>query len=314
MSPARVGLLCPGQGSQHVGMGKDLADAFPEAAETFAAADDALGAKLSRICWEGPEEELTRTVNAQPALLAHSLAVWSVLQRRTPTVTMAAGHSLGEFSAYAAAGSLSFADAIRTVRKRGELMFESGQQRPGTMAAVLGLDDAVVDEVCSDATAAGDGVVIAANFNSPGQVVISGDVSAVERAEGMLKGAGAKRVVRLNVSGAFHSPLMEVAEEPLRAQLEEVQLRDPEFAVISNVTANPITDASEARLLLVEQLTSAVRWSESMRTLLASGVESMIEVGPGNVLAGLIRRIDRQVPVRSLGTAEEVEAFLREEG
>jgi [acyl-carrier-protein] S-malonyltransferase len=293
-------------------MGRDLVDAYPEAKATFEEADDALGTALSRLCWDGPESELTLTINAQPAILVHSVAVWRIIQRRAPRVTLAAGHSLGEFSAYVAAGSLSFADAVRTVRRRGELMYRSGTERPGTMAAVLGLDDAVVDAVCEDSSARGEGVVIAANFNAPGQVVISGDVPAVRRAEAALREAGAKRVLPLNVSGAFHSPLMAVAEAGLREQLDAVEIRDPSFPVVSNVTAQPVTSAYDARRLLVEQLTSAVRWVASVEAMRSAGVEEFWEVGPGNVLTGLLRRIDRAATGRSLGTPQEIADLLAE--
>jgi [acyl-carrier-protein] S-malonyltransferase len=310
VSGSPVGLLFPGQGSQSVGMGRDLAEAFPIARWTFEEADDALGTALSRICWEGPESELTLTVNAQPALLVHSLAVWRLLEERQGAVTVAAGHSLGEFSAYVAAGTLAFADAVRTVRRRGELMLHSGEERPGTMAAVLGLDDAVVESLCEEATRAGDGVVVPANFNAPGQVVISGDVEAVARAEVALKGAGARRVIPLNVSGAFHSPLMQVAEEGLREQLESLSLRDPAFPVVSNVTAEGVTSAAAARDLLVRQLTSPVRWVASEQAMLGTGVEAFWELGSGSVLTGLMKRVDRDVPSRPLGTVGEIDDFL----
>lgn len=311
---AGTGLLFPGQGSQFVGMGRDLADAFPEARAAFEEADETLGAPLSRLCWEGPEDELTLTVNAQPAILVHSAAVWRVLARRRPAATIAAGHSLGEFSAYHAAGSLSFADAVRTVRRRGELMFRSGTERPGTMAAVLGLDDAAAEAVCTAASEAGDGVVVAANYNAPGQIVVSGDVEAVRRVEDLAREAGAKRVIPLNVSGAFHSPLMAVAVAGLREQLESVGLGAPAFPVVSNVTAEAVTDPGAARDLLVRQLTSPVRWVASEQAMLSSGVAEFLEVGPGNVLGGLLRRVDRGATVRSLGTVEDLESYLREEG
>ncbi|HET8654251.1 MAG TPA: ACP S-malonyltransferase [Longimicrobiaceae bacterium] len=307
-----IGLLFPGQGSQFVGMGRDLAEAFPEARRTFEEADDALGDDLSRLCWEGPEAELTLTANAQPAILVHSVAVWRVVSAAVPAVTMAAGHSLGEFSAYVAAGSLEFADAVRTVRRRGELMLRSGEARPGTMAAVLGLDDAVVEAVCAEASRRGAGVAVAANFNAPGQVVISGDVAAVRWAEEGMKAAGARRVLPLNVSGAFHSPLMRVAEEGLGAQLDSVTLRDPGFPVVSNVTAQPVHDAATARRLLLDQLTSAVRWVASVEVMRAAGIESFLEFGPGNVLTGLLKRIDRAAAGRALGTADEARNFLAE--
>jgi len=315
MNGERIGLLFPGQGSQAVGMGKDLAERFPEARAVFQEADEALGVALTRIMWEGPEEELTLTRNTQPALLTHSAAVWAVLRGQGLDVVCAAGHSLGEFSAYHAAGSLSFADAVRTVRRRGELMFESGQARPGTMAAVLGLDDDLVDGVCREASVEGS-VVIAANFNSPGQVVVSGDVDAVERASPMLISAGAKRVAPLNVSGAFHSPLMAVAEEGLGTQLEGVSFADPAFPIVSNVTAAPVSEANEARTLLVQQLTSAVRWTQCVRTMLGLGVTRFLELGTGKVLTGMLRRIDPAASGRgtALGTTGEIEAFLQTMG
>jgi [acyl-carrier-protein] S-malonyltransferase len=311
MGGERIALLFPGQGSQTVGMGKDLAERFPEARAIFQEADEALGFALSTLMWEGPADELTLTVNAQPALLTHSAAVWAVLRAADIDVVAAAGHSLGEFSAYHAAGSMSFADAVRTVRRRGELMLESGNERPGTMAAVLGLDDEVVEGVCHEASTE-DSVVVPANFNTPGQVVVSGDVAAVERVGPMLVSAGAKKVQPLAVSGAFHSPLMRVAEEGLQAQLDAVNFADPAFAVVSNVSAQPVTDGAEARRLLVDQLTSTVRWTHSVRTMLQMGAERFLEVGAGKVLTGMLKRIDKAAEGRgvALGTAEQVEAFL----
>jgi [acyl-carrier-protein] S-malonyltransferase len=307
-----IGLIFPGQGSQHVGMGKSLADAFPEARRTFEEADEALGFSLSALCWEGPEEELTRTKNAQPAILTHSVAVWRLLRDRDLPVRIAAGHSLGEFSAYVAAGTLDFADAVRAVRKRGELMFASGEARPGTMAAVLGLDDAAVEEACRAASTP-HSVAVPANFNAPGQIVISGDRDAVARAGEGLKAAGAKRVLPLNVSGAFHSPLMEVAEQGLREHLESIAFQTPAFPVVSNAAARPVTDADEARRLIVEQLTAPVRWVESVQVMVDSGVRRYLEPGPGNVLTGLLKRIDRETEGRPLGTAGELEGFTSEE-
>ena len=311
MTGERIGLLFPGQGSQAVGMGRDLAERWPEARAVWEAADEALGFGLSRLCWEGPEEELTLTRNAQPALLAHSAAAWAVLRGAGVDVVCAAGHSLGEFSAYHAAGSLELADALRTVRRRGELMYESGLQRPGAMAAVLGLDDDVVEGVCGEASTE-ESVVVAANFNTPGQVVVSGDVDAVERASGLLVSAGAKKVQRLNVSGAFHSPLMAVAAPGLAEQLDAAEFRDPAFPIVSNVTASTISEAGEARLMLVEQLTSAVRWTASVRTMLGLGVTRFLEVGTGKVLTGMLKRIDPAAGGMgvALGTAEGIEAFL----
>ena len=312
-APERTGLLFPGQGSQGVGMGKDVAERWPQAREVFQAADDALGFGLTKLMWEGPEDELTLTRNAQPALLTHSAAVWAVLrgQGAALDVVCAAGHSLGELSAYHAAGALDFADAVRIVRRRGELMFESGRARPGTMAAVLGLDDDVVEGVCREASTESS-VVVPANFNSPGQVVVSGDVDAVERASALLISAGARKVQGLNVSGAFHSPLMAVAVEGLAEALDAAAFRDPAFPVVSNVTAAAVSDAAEARALLLEQLTSAVRWTACVRTMLQLGAGRFVEVGTGKVLTGMLKRIDPAAAGKGtpLGTAEQVEAFL----
>lgn len=291
-------------------MGRDLADAFPVARETFEEADEALGVDLSRIAWEGPADELTATLNAQPALLTHSVAVYRVVREQLGAVAYAAGHSLGEFSAHVAAGTISFADAVRAVRRRGELMHESGTARPGTMAALLGLDDDAAKALC-ERSSGDDGVVVPANYNSPGQVVISGDVAAVERAIEGAKAAGAKRAMALNVSGAFHSPLMEVAEQGLREHLESIEFSAPAFPVISNVTAEPVADADEARDLLVRQLTSPVRWTGSMRMLVDNGVARFIELGPGSVLCGLMRRIERAAECVSIGTAEDARSFIQ---
>lgn len=292
-------------------MGRDLADNFPTARRTFEEADEALGFSLSRLCWEGPEDELTLTVNAQPAILVHSIAVWRVLQEERPLAAgIGAGHSLGEFSAYVAAGSIDFADGVRTVRRRGELMYGSGRERPGTMAAVLGLDDSAAVDLCNRASAESGATVVPANYNSPGQLVISGDVEAVRRAEEVAREMGAKRVVTLNVSGAFHSPLMAVAADGLRQALDTITIADPSFPIVSNVTAQPVSSAATARSLLLEQLTSPVRWVESVRSMLEAGATEFIEIGPGSVLTGLLKRIDRGASSRNLGTAGELQTFL----
>ena len=303
-----LALLFPGQGSQAVGMGRALADAYPEARSVFQEADDVLGLSLSAIMWEGSENDLTETRNAQPAILAHSVAVHRVVRDRIGPVAMAAGHSLGEFSAWVAAGTLSFRDALEAVRLRGELMSRAGEERPGTMAAVLGLDDERVEEVCGAIT---DAVCVPANFNSSGQVVISGDRDGVARGMEAAKDAGARRVVELNVSGAFHSPLMEPAESGLLEKLESVEMRDPAFPVVSNVTAAPVTDGGEARALLVRQLTSPVRWRGSIEHIVEAGVDRFLELGPGSVLCGLNRRnAPREMPCTSVGTDEDVRSLL----
>ena len=302
-------LLFPGQGAQKVGMGKDLAERFPAARAMFQRADSALGLALSRVMWEGPESELTLTHNAQPAILVHALAVLAVVGPRLAPVA-AAGHSLGEYAAYAALGALTLDDAVRLVRRRGELMLEAGEQRPGTMAAVLGLSGAQVVEICARASTNGS-MVVAANLNAPDQTVISGDPAAVERAGEALKAAGAKRVLPLKVSGAFHSPLVAPAAAGLRQALALTSFSDPAAPVIANASATVVEDGDTARRLLGEQLTAPVRWVESMTAAarLAPGAV-FVELGPGSVLAGLVKRIVPGAKAVSLGTAAEVEAFL----
>jgi len=308
----RAALLCPGQGAQKVGMGRDLAEAFPRARVVFEQVDEALGFALSTVMWEGPEQELTLTHNAQPAILTHSLAAYAVLADVLSPV-VGAGHSLGEYSAYAAGGALDIADAARLVRRRGELMFEAGQERPGTMAAVIGLDPDRVVEICADASRDGS-VVVAANLNAPDQTVISGDPAAVDRAAAMLKEGGAKRVLPLKVSGAFHSPLMEPAERGLLAELEHVSLDDPGFPVVANATGEPVDDALGARRGLGAQLTAPVRWVASMQKLaeVAGDDATFVEIGPGSVLSGLLRRIVPGAMATPLGTTDQINTFLEQ--
>jgi [acyl-carrier-protein] S-malonyltransferase len=301
-----LALLFPGQGSQFVGMAGALIEAHDEARRTFEEAHDVLGFSLASIMTNGPEEELTATKNAQPAILTHSVAVLRILGDRVGEAVFAAGHSLGEFSAHVAAGTLSFADALDAVRLRGELMHEAGEERAGTMAAVLGLSEEDVEAALSGVTA---GVCVPANFNSSGQVVISGDLAGVEEGSEACRQAGAKRVVPLDVSGAFHSPLMAPAAQELQAKLKSLDFADPAYPVISNVTARPVTDGGEARSLLVEQLTSPVRWADSVVTMTEAGVSRFVEVGPGSVLCGLNRRNARGVPCTSVGEPEDVQAF-----
>ena len=306
-----VVLLFPGQGAQHPGMGKDLADAFPEARAVFDEADEALGMSLSRVCFEGTADDLRATHTAQPALLVHGAAAWRVTQQRlAPHVRAAAGHSLGEFTAYHAAQSLPVSRASVLVRRRGELMHEAGERRPGAMAALLGELREPVEQVCERATADA-GEVVPANYNSPEQTVVSGEVAGVERAMELAKAAGAKRAVRLNVSGAFHSPLMKPSAPGLREALVAAGLSDPTFPVYSNVTEQPCTSAATASDLLLRQLTSPVRWAGLVRNLSASFPNALfVEMGPGNVLTGLMKRIVPGARTATCGTAADVENVL----
>ncbi len=304
----RLALLFPGQGSQYVGMGRSLAGAYPEAARVFEEADEILGFSISQLAWEGPEEDLVLTKNAQPAMLVHSTAAYRVIQSRLGDIGMAAGHSLGEFSAHVAAGTLDFATAVRTVRMRGDLMYAAGLERPGTMAAVIGLDDGAVVSVCERAQDEA-GVCVPANFNAKGQVVISGDLAGVERAMTLAMEEGAKRVVRLSVSGAFHSPLMAPAATEFEDWLAPLSFQDPVFPVIANVTAEPVSTGDAARALLVRQLTTPVQWAASVLHMADSGVDRFLEIGPGSVLRGLNRRIARHIPCTSLGEPEDLDAW-----
>lgn len=298
-----LALLFPGQGSQHVDMGRSLARSEPAARAVFEEADDVLGYGLSRLMWDGPDDALTETRHAQPALLTHAIAAYTVVRDRIGPAACAAGHSLGEFTAHVAAGTLSFADALGAVRRRGELMFEAGTQRPGTMAAVLGLDDEQVEFLCAEV---GAGICVPANFNQPGQVVISGDRAGVEQGMELAREAGARRVVELNVSGAFHSPLMAPAEAGLRDHLAGLAFHDPRVPVYANVTAGPVTSGETARELLVTQLTSPVRWARSVTAMVEAGVTHFIELGPGSVLCGLNRRMARGLACISVGEPDDL--------
>jgi [acyl-carrier-protein] S-malonyltransferase len=298
----KTAYIFPGQGSQYVGMGKDLCDQFPEAKRFFDEADAALGFSLSKICFDGPEEELKQTRNTQPAIFLQSVALWNLL--KPSDASMVAGHSLGEYSALVAAGALSFNDGIKLVRLRGELMQQAGIENPGTMAAVVGLESAAVIEVCSAAFEAG--IVQPANFNSPGQIVISGSIAGVRKAMELAKTRGAKLVKELVVSGAFHSPLMKSAQEKLKTALDAADIHNAKIPVYANVTAKPVMTANEIRSLLFEQVINPVRWDESVVNMNADGATKFVELGPGKVLQGLVKRTVATAEVSGVDKAADV--------
>jgi [acyl-carrier-protein] S-malonyltransferase len=304
-----IAFVFPGQGAQKVGMGRTLADAFPLCRDTFAEADAALGEPLSALCFEGPEDRLMLTENTQPAILAMSTAVARLAVSRGLTPAFAAGHSLGEYSAHVAAGTLSFADALRTVRRRGRYMQEAVPVGVGAMAAILGLDADTVTQACADA-AQGD-VVAPANLNSPGQVVIAGHAAAVARAGERAKALGARRVIPLAVSAPFHCALMKPAEDRLAPELRALATKDPAVPVVANTDAQPKRTAAASIDALIRQVSSPVRWEDVVRRLIADGATTFIELGPGGVLAGLIRKIDRGVAVASVEDETGLEAALK---
>lgn len=306
----RVAYVYPGQGAQAVGMGLDLYAEEPSAREVFEEADETLGFSLSRLCFEGPEDVLRQTVNAQPALLTVSIAVLRAAQARLGSLLaeadFVAGHSLGEYTALVAAGALSFADALRLVRERGRLMHEAGQREPGTMAAVLSLDRALLEAICSETGAQ------MANINAPDQIVISGPVEAVQRAMAAARAAGARRVVQLDVSGAFHSRLMAPAAAGMAQAIAAANIADPRIPVIANVTARPLYTAEEVRQELLQQLTAPVQWQGSIEELVRLGVARFYEMGPGRVLTGLIARIAPSVEVATLNSLKAIQDLLLE--
>ena len=308
-----IAVVFPGQGSQSVGMGRALAEAFPDASHVFEEIDDALGQSLSRLMWEGPEDQLTLTENAQPALMAVSLAVMRVLEaqgnwRLADKAAFVAGHSLGEYSALAAAGSFALADAARLLKLRGQAMQKAVPVGAGAMAALLGVD--IADASAIAAEAKGADVCDTANDNAPGQVVLSGNKEAIERAIAIAAAKGFKRSVLLPVSAPFHCELMRPAADAMRAALEKVRLDSPVVPLVANVTARPVSDAGQIRRQLVEQVTGTVRWRESVLAMKDLGVATLIEVGAGKVLTGLTKRIDKEMNGVSLQTPEDVEAFL----
>jgi [acyl-carrier-protein] S-malonyltransferase len=305
---SRIAFLFPGQGSQSVGMGKELVENHPVARQTFEEADEALGYKLSELCFEGPEEKLKLTEITQPAILTASVAAWRVLQEKGLRPDFVAGHSLGEYSAHVAGGTLTFADAVRTVRNRGKYMQEAVPVGVGAMAAILGMPLAQVSEIASE-SAHGE-VCQAANINSPEQIVISGHTGAVERAIKLATERGAKKAVSLPVSAPFHCALMQPAQDRLATDLAALAFNDPSFAVICNVDAAAVTSAEASRDALIRQVTGAVKWEPSVRLLIEKGGSLFIEVGPGKVLWGLMRQIDRSKTCLSVGDEASLQKTL----
>ena len=306
-----IAVVFPGQGAQKVGMGKALAESFSICRDAFEEADAALGESMSGLCFEGPAEKLLLTEHTQPAILAMSVAVWRLAESRGLRASFAAGHSLGEYSAHVAAGTLSFADALRTVRRRGRYMQEAVPLGEGAMAAILGLDEDGVMRACVDTMSERAGrVVTPANLNAPGQVVIAGHADAVARAGERARELGAKRAIPLAVSAPFHCALMKPAEDRLAPELRALAASDPRIPVVANVDAEPKRDAAASIEALIRQVSSPVRWEQVVKRLIAEGATTFVELGPGSVLAGLIRKIDRGVQVMSVEDEEGLSAAL----
>ena len=308
----KIAFLFPGQGSQAVGMGRELAERFPVAAQTFAEADASLGFPLSRLCFEGPEDELRLTENTQPAIMTVSVAAARVLAGHGVAPALAAGHSLGEWSAHVIAGTFSFADAVRAVKARGASMQKAVPPGQGAMAAILALDAAQVAEACAEAARETGLTVQAANLNSPGQTVISGAVAAVEKASALCKARGARRAVMLPVSAPFHCALMQPAQEEVARVLGALTMHDPKIPVAANVTGNLVTTADAARDALIRQVTGAVRWVDCMQALKAGGADLFVEIGPGKVLCGLLKQIDPELKALNVEDAASLEKTVAE--
>ncbi len=304
-----ISFVFPGQGSQVVGMGKDVYESSPIAKRVFEEADEALGFSITKMCFEGPEDQLKLTFNTQPAILTVSVALSRVLEHEGYKPEIVAGHSLGEYSALVCAGAMSLADAVRTVRQRGQFMQEAVPVGQGAMAAVMGLEDAKIVEICQSIEANG-GVVQAVNFNCPGQVVIAGTTESVEKASEQLKAAGAKRAMLLPVSAPFHSSLMQPAALRLKGVLDSITVNDARIPVVANVTAQKVTDAQQIKNLLVEQAAKPVRWVECVQTMAQAGVDLFIEVGPGKVLSGLSKKIAKDINVLNVEDVASLQKAL----
>ncbi|TDX52097.1 ACP S-malonyltransferase [Orenia marismortui] len=305
----KVAFIFPGQGSQKVGMGFDLAEEFSAVKEIFEEADNSIDIDVSKLCFEGPEEDLKKTANTQPAILATSIAIYRLLLEKGIEPDVVAGHSLGEYSALVAGGVLDFSDAIRLVRKRGQLMTEADPSGKGTMAAIIGLTADEVEKVCEEGSQYG--VVEPANFNCPGQVVISGEKEAVTKTADLAKDAGAKKAIVLNVSGPFHSSLMKSAGDKLAKELEEVNFNDAKIPVVTNINAKFTNQAEEFSNSLIKQISGSVRWEESIKAMIEDGVDTFIEVGPGRVLKGFMRRIDRSVTALNIEDLRSLNKTLK---
>jgi len=301
--------LFPGQGSQFVGMGQDLYDSNSKVNKLYERANDIMQLDLASICFEGPEDKLRQTEITQPAIFIHSMAVYELIKDDFIAPSAVAGHSLGEYSALVAAGSLSFEDGLKLVKIRGELMQKAGSDQPGTMGALIGLEANVVNDICSSLSSTG--IVCAANYNSPGQIVISGDIAAVHAAMDMAKEKGAKRAVELVVSGAFHSPLMEGAAEGLSEALKKAEINDAVIPVYTNVEATASLQKSEVQDLLFKQLTHPVRWEEIIRNMASEQIEEFYEIGPGKVLTGLNKRINRELTTTPIGTISDIDSLKK---